>query len=89
MDGHNFYAHTYEPQIELCMKNKKDDNRQSSDKQNEKEPQNDQFLERGNKGHDNHNMGNDISGEIKIANDTRNMEGGSDKTWHMDEGKEE
>ena len=45
------------------------------------------FLERGKKGNDSHDMGNDISGDLKIANSNGEMEGGDDKTWHINEGK--
>jgi hypothetical protein len=67
------------------MKKKKTTPETSSN--NDKAVKKEGFLERGNKGHDSHNMGNDISGEIKIANSNGEMEGGNDKTWHMDEGK--
>jgi hypothetical protein len=64
-------------------------NQANSDKSKDagQEEKKEGFLDRGKKGHDSHNMGNDISGDLKIANSNGEMEGGEDKTWHINEGK--
>lgn len=31
------------------------------------------------------NMGNDIAGDVKVANSKGQLEGGKDKRWHMEE----
>lgn len=46
-----------------------------------------EFIERW-KNPDRNKMGNDIAGEIKIANSNGQLEGGSDKRWHMEDGNE-
>lgn len=34
-------------------------------------------------------MGNDITGDMKIANSNGELEGGKDKEWHMEDGDQE
>lgn len=76
------------------MKNKRG-KKKSSDQQSDsseisqkaskkKEVKNEQFLERWKDASQN-KMGNDIAGEINIANSKGQLEGGKDKRWHLEE----
>ncbi len=55
-------------------------------KQDEKKDE--QFFDRWKKPGEN-KMGNDITGDIKIANSNGELEGGSDKRWHMKDDDQE
>ncbi|MEO8582270.1 MAG: hypothetical protein ABI415_00665 [Flavitalea sp.] len=69
------------------MSNIKKETDNKDDKTKAEEKKGKTFLERGSKGHDSHNMGNDISGDVKVANSNGDLEGGDDNRWHINEGK--
>ena len=48
------------------------------------EPKEEHYLDRW-KNPDKNKMGNDISGDVKVANSNGELEGGQDKRWHMDD----